>query len=369
MKKLQKILAVLLVVVLSFSIFAVPVSAARVSKRYNVLVLDISGSMYGTPLEELKEASTKFCKNLLDTARERRVNEIAIVTFDSYATLRCDFTNDVDTLSDAISQLYDRGSTALDDGLEMANNLLNQISDSGDIIKNIVVMSDGEPDSTSAVYNVLEIIPVTTTIYSLYFPHNYDSQYARDVMYQVGRGQYYEVEDGDKVLYTTFEEVGEDLSNADANLLKIIIACPVDVTVRLGNETLSKYNTKTSFGEMQLVDEGDNGTKKIITLAYSTAYEIEIDGYDDGEMDCSIEYLCNDNSLYKVTYPTVEVTMEMVATMSADVDDSTLPLEVDSDGDGYVDEEVYPKSSATGFFYRLRMWFINLFNAIFGIFG
>ncbi|MBQ8765875.1 MAG: VWA domain-containing protein [Clostridia bacterium] len=365
MKKLQKILAIILVVVISISSLAVTAFAAPQNKRYSVLVLDVSGSMWGEPLQELKEAAKKFCEDVLGSSRSK--NQIAIVTFESYVTVESEFTNDLDALTEKIDNLDDGGSTYLGEGLAKAKELLDAVD--GNVIKNMVVMCDGVPHDTSYAYSVVEACPLEWNIYSLYFAQDGYSSSAAQVMQTIGRTEYVQVEDGSNVLFDTFENTAADVNTYDTNLLVLYIACPVDVSVTLYGVTLDKYNTETAFGKMEFEDEGNNGTKKIVTLSYNPDYEIEITGYDEGTMDYSVEYFCNDKSLYSVSYPTVEVSDETVISTTVDVHDSSIALNVDGDNDGTIDEEIYPNTSASSIWYKITTWFKNLFYAIFGIFG
>ena len=82
MKASKKALAILLTLLMLMSMFAVGVSAKDRLKRYNALVLDLSGSMSGQPLVELKKACKKYVHDLFATGDD---NYVAIVAFESSA--------------------------------------------------------------------------------------------------------------------------------------------------------------------------------------------------------------------------------------------------------------------------------------------
>lgn len=360
MKTTKKILALILGILILTSCFAISASAAVSNTRYSVLVLDVSGSMRGSPVAELKVAATKFCEEVLKSNRSS--NKIAIVSFASSSNTVCDFTSDLATLKDGIDNLYASGSTNLSAGLSTAKSLLENVDSNA--IKNALVMCDGYPDSTSSAYNVVKTYPLHWNIYGLYFYQDgyYDS--AATVMKTVGRNGYYEVKDGDALSFTFATEWSGNVTTKDANKVIVKIACPVDVYVTLNGQTLSRRNPQTTFGTLDITTDASGEEIKTLTLAYNNEYDIQIDGYDTGTMDCTIDYFCNDDSLFNVTYPTVNVTENTKISTHIDVDNARITLDVDADGDGVVDNQVAPKVSTSNFFYRLRNFFKELFYKI-----
>ena len=103
-----------------------------------MLVIDVSGSMDGTKIEETKKAASKF----IDTVLSKDAY-ISIVTYDNSASLCVDFSNDGDTLNTAIDSIYANGGTNIEAGLALANE---QMYYSHAKKKIIVLMSDGEPN-------------------------------------------------------------------------------------------------------------------------------------------------------------------------------------------------------------------------------
>lgn len=366
MKTLKKALALLLTVLIFTSCMAVSASAAATGERYTVLVLDISGSMYGQPIQDLKEAATTFCQQVL--SNNRSSNKIAIVTFESYASVLCEFTNSVSTLTDAISTLTDMGGTYLGQGLATAKTLLEGVNENA--IKNMVVMCDGQPHDEAYAYQVVDATPLHWNIYGLYF---YQAGYyadAANVMKRIGRNGYYEVNTGELLVESLGIGTSGTVTNSDANVVEIRIACPVDVSVSLYGETLDKNNPKTLFGTLTIEEEeGTNGGVKYLRLAYNKDYVINIQGYDYGTMDYSMKYLCNDTELYSVDYPSVEIAPTTVINAHVDVEDSEITLDVDNDGDGTVDEEVDPNFNASSIMYRIKKFFEDLLFKIKEFFG
>ena len=118
------------------------------------LVLDCSGSMDGERIVSLKTAVKAFINK---TGGRLSNTRIAIIAFDSSATVLNDFTTDITRLSSTtVNSLYANGGTEYTTALNSANNLLK--SSKADI-KSIIFFSDGEPnDSTSSIYPVAQSI-------------------------------------------------------------------------------------------------------------------------------------------------------------------------------------------------------------------
>ncbi len=355
MKNIKKMLAIVLAALMLISLCSVISFAAPSSKdRYSVLVLDCSGSMSGTPIQELKEGATAFCEQVLSSNRNN--NKIAIVTFASSSYLACDFTDDLATLKETISGLYASGGTDLTSGLNTAKTALEAIS--GDVIKNMLVMCDGAPNNESTAYNVVKSIPLHWNVYGLYYCPGGEYYYAANVMKNIGRNGYYKVEDGSELTFT-FIDNGTTITTKSVNNVEVRIACPVDVSVTLNGVTLDKNNTQTTFGTLSF--EGEDNEIKILKLAYRNDYIIDIVGTGDGTMDYSISYYCNDDQLYNLDYPTVDINPATRIVTGVDVDASNMTLDVDNDGDGTADNNIAPNISTTSIWYKIQQFFEEFF--------
>lgn len=355
-----KIISILLIAIFAFSCFSVNSFAAVRKDRYCVLVLDCSGSMWGTPVEELKEAANAFCDQVFSA---RGTNYVAIVSFESSANLLCDFTNNKETLKNAITGLYASGGTNLADGISTAYSALQAIDDVA--IKNMIVMCDGYPNSESAAYTAVESIPLFYNIYGLYFSQSGHSDSAYRVMQTIGRNGCVEVSDGSSLEFS-FVDKADTVTKQSANLIKIRIACPVDVSITFNGITLDKNNLATLFGTLTF--EGDNNEIKILTLSYNKDYEINITGTGDGKMNCSFEYLCNDTSLVTYEYPTVSITPSTNIATGTDVNQG-IDLSIDSDGDGIVDKTVSAKETVVTIWYKIQQFFDKIWNWFLDVFG
>lgn len=112
------------------------------TNRYNVLVLDTSTSMVGKPLEREKEAVKRFCKTVLSSDGK---NYVAMVTFDTSARVVCNFTDNPGMLNQCIDRVTTSDGTNMEAGLQTAGQLLANIPDGTNMMKNVILCSDGLP--------------------------------------------------------------------------------------------------------------------------------------------------------------------------------------------------------------------------------
>jgi len=382
MKLTKKILAIVMaIVMLSGCVGLVSFAAddSTVKARYSVLVLDVSGSMGGDPIYALKEASTSFCTQVLDESKGYdKSNYIAIVTFDTYADVLCEFTNDKTELYNAIDNIYDKGMTNLADGITTATDLLAAVPDGPGIVKNILVMCDGYPnegypDGETASYEAAANVPMTVQIYGLYFgQYGYDD-YAFELLKQVCRTDCYDVTNAEDLIYVFANDWSDAVTTKDVNNIYIRIACPVEVSVELNGIVLDRNNPKTLFGTLEFEYEGDDEVK-IVKLSYSDNYKITVTGTGTGTMDYSVSYRCNDEELYKLTYPTINITPQTIIDGIVDFDDKEIKLNIDTDGDGVYDDNVIGSTndnnddsqeidkSKLNFFQKVKLFFKERFS-------
>jgi Mg-chelatase subunit ChlD len=105
-----------------------------------VLVLDTSGTMYGTKLTMAKDAMTSFASTLLANPN----NKISVVTFGNNATTKSQLTNGLETIKVAINSItLASGRTCIGCGLNAAMLNLPVSTTSKNII---VLLSDGAPN-------------------------------------------------------------------------------------------------------------------------------------------------------------------------------------------------------------------------------
>ncbi len=331
-----------------------------VSDRDVVLVLDVSGSMAGTALNETKNAAVEFVNTVLDENAR-----IGIVSYASNANMVSDFSTKKQNLITSIERLGSGGSTDIDVALQMAESMLETSKAKKKII---VLMSDGVPNESRVGDELVEYAGTIKDkgiyIYTLGFFHelySYEKAEAQELMGRIASdGHHYEVENADDLVFF-FGDMADTISGQ--KYIYIEIACPVNVTVTKNGETLSSdmdsLSTRTSFGTLSFeenVDEnGDpkytadededdedaeevDNRKKILRLKDGMEYDIEIEGTADGEMTYTVQYMDEEgNYSDKREFRNIEVTEDMQATSVASSKRELTFLNVDTDGDGRFD--------------------------------
>lgn len=322
-------------------------------ERNVALVLDTSGSMDGTPIEETKLAATKF----IDTILEQNASA-GIVTYNSSATVVSPFSSNENSLKNAIYDLDSGGGTNIEGGLAMAESML---SDSTANKKIIVLMSDGEPNEglvgDDLVAYADELKNKGIYIYTLGFFESLSSKTDPQALMEkiASDGCHYEVSDADSLVFF-FGDIADQINGQ--KYIYVRIACPVDVLVTYNGETLNSsetgLNTRTSFGTLTFEEsdtqadtsiygqqtdseESDDDRVKILRLKEGEDYDIEIEGTGKGRMNYSIGFM-NENGEYSDfrKFNNVKITRKTQIDTVAQVSDKTV-LNVDEDGDGKYD--------------------------------
>lgn len=149
-----KIISILLAAVICFSCFPFSSRAEETEtiKRYTVLVLDTSSSsnftsggelIYtaNTAIDYVKRAASKF---FVDVVNADGTNYVAVVSFQSTATLVSDFTTDINKLDTAVARLTASDSVRdISAGLERADLLLESVPNGSNVRKNVVLFTTG----------------------------------------------------------------------------------------------------------------------------------------------------------------------------------------------------------------------------------
>lgn len=340
--------------------------------RDTVLVLDVSGSMDGEPIEEMKKSAINFCNDLLT---DEYNNRVGIAYYDSFVDT-VDLTNDLDQLKYEINSLSSGSSTNMEGGMAAAKEMLDAQGKS-DNIKNIVVMADGLPNQgntntsgpfgastgagwfyedtaeyANAVVDTADKIKKDYNLYSLGFFHSIDDSEKDDAIELMqliasSDNDYYNVNKAEDLQFA-FGDIAESISNGSK--IVINIACPVDVTVSYEGETLSSaadsYDDTASFGALQLL--GKDKDIKVLSLDSDKDYEVSLTGTDAGTMDYSVNYFDENDSLvdYRSFYAVPITTTTAIASNTNNT--ATVCLEIDSDGDGVIDSVWEAKQKSTG---------------------
>lgn len=311
-------------------------------ERDIVLVLDVSGSMSGTPLAETKKAATNFVETIL-----KQDASIGIVTYSSSADRIMDFSVDEQALKYAVSSIYESGMTNMDAGLSMAQSMLHNSNAKKKII---VLMSDGIPNEGRQGDGLIsfadEIKQEGILIYTLGFFEDLgsDKASAQALMDALASdGCHYEVADADQLVFF-FEDMADQINGT--KYIYVRIACPVDVTVTHDGQTLSSaaemLNQRTDFGTLTFEENENPGANeddriKVLRLKEGVDYDLEIVGTGRGMMDYTIGFMDEDGTYSDLReFENVKITKNTVIDTVAAVSRHTV-LNIDEDGDGRYD--------------------------------
>lgn len=312
-------------------------------ERDIVLVLDVSGSMSGTPMEETKKAATNFVETIL-----KEDASIGIVTYDSSAACVSDFSVNEAALKTTISSINDGGRTSIDAGLSMAESMLQSSNAKKKII---VLMSDGLPNEgrtgDSLIAFADELKDEGILIYTLgFFEYlGSDKASAQGLMEQLASdGCHYEVANAEDLVFF-FEDMADQINGT--RYIYVRIACPVDVTVTYKGETLcsseDNLSQRTEFGTLTF-EENENPSSsnandriKVLRLKEGVDYDIQIVGTGRGIMDYTIGFMDEDGTYSDLReFENIKITKSTMIDTVATVSDETI-LNVDQDGDGKYD--------------------------------
>ena len=121
-----------------------------------IFVLDVSGSMSGDKLNQVKKDTTDLVTAVLSNPS----NRAALITFDSRAERVSDFTNNKDEFLQKVNNLSVRGATNYKAGFEEASKLLEgyKKEEGKDLV--LLFLTDGFPNEETpnevAIYNELK---------------------------------------------------------------------------------------------------------------------------------------------------------------------------------------------------------------------
>lgn len=312
-------------------------------EREIVLVLDTSGSMSGTPMEETKEASAKFIETVLEEDAG-----IGIVTYDNSAKRAFDFSVSKGALESIITAIYEGGGTNIEAGLREAQGML----DEGNAKKKILVlMSDGEPNDGRVGEALIEfadeIKDEDIIIYTLGFFENLEGNKssAQALMEAIASdGCHYEVASADDLVFF-FEDIADQINGQ--KYIYIRIACPVDVTVTHNGEMLCSaeddLNLRTDFGTLtfeeneNVTDANEDDRIKVLRLKEGADYDVQIVGTGYGIMDYTIGFM-DENGDYSDfrRFEDIKITRKTSIDTIATVSEESI-LNIDEDGDGKYD--------------------------------
>lgn len=345
------------------------------SERDIVLVLDTSGSMDGTPLDETKKASTNF----VDTILEEDAS-IGVVNYADEANMASDFSNSKNSLDSVINNLETGGDTDIESGLRAADQMLNQSSAEKKII---VLMSDGEPNDGLVGDELIsyadELKDKGICIYTLgFFESLGDKTSAQSLMEKIAsEGCHYEVSDADSLVFF-FGDIADQINGQ--KYIYVRIACPVDVSVASQGQTLSSaendLNLRTDFGTLTFEENEESGVNetderiKVLRLKEGTDYDLQLVGTGHGLMNYTIGFMDDEGNYSDIRkFENIKITKRTVIdTVAATSKVST--LNIDENGDGKYDlrlragENGYGEETGWGYYVYIAIGGIVLLMAV-----
>ena len=157
-KRIVSMLCALLLVAALLPLGALSEPAAAADEvTYTVLVLDAGGTVTfssgGTQIykadsaiEYVKAAASTF---LLDVIKAKGENYVAVISYNTEATIVSDFSDDLDAVRDKVNGVKASGRRNIAAGLKAADDLLSQIPDDANVKKSVVLFTTGNTDSGS----------------------------------------------------------------------------------------------------------------------------------------------------------------------------------------------------------------------------
>jgi len=323
-------------------------------ERDIVLVLDVSGSMSGTPLDETKKAAVNFIETIL-----KEDASIGIVTYDDEAYMSSDFSTDNATLQKIVYNLYDQGGTNIENALREASQMLK---DSNAKKKIILLMSDGEPNEgkmgSDLVAYADTIKDEDILIYTIGFFENlgYSKASAQALMEGIAsEGCHYEVEKANELVFF-FEDMADQINGQ--KYIYVRIACPVDVSVTYKGETLDSsadnLNSRTDFGTLTFEENEEDPYNvsddrvKVLRLKDGADYDLKLVGTGHGLMNYTIGFM-NEEGDYDDfrEFENIKITKKTVIdTVAGESKESV--LNIDENGDGKYDLKLRAEQNGYG---------------------
>lgn len=119
------------------------------STEARIILMDVSSSMEGTSISELKKAVVNYL-NILEESRSQDYICLAVFSDDSKTISR--FTNDYQSLKYAVNSLSTYGGTNMVSGLKLSVGNLNAFCEKNHSVPGeVILVSDGSPNDMQAV--------------------------------------------------------------------------------------------------------------------------------------------------------------------------------------------------------------------------
>jgi len=227
-----------------FIAFLFPIERPEVQNDVQIeiryLLLDVSGSMCGDPLQELKSAVNKYLSILQETESQ---DMIGCITFSDSATLLFAPHTDYISMKNIINNLSCTGGTNMSSSLTLA--LENMKQQEFLYPKELILLSDGMPNNRDNVISIVQQI-YDIPIHTIGVGESYDSSLLNKISSQTN-AKFYSAEDVSK-LSGIFAEIARQgltqTNNKNNNQMPFlqrllgwsICALLIGLTIGVGNE-------------------------------------------------------------------------------------------------------------------------------------
>ena len=224
-------------------------NSTSTTARYNVLIMDCSGSMKGTPLKRAKKAAIRFSNAILKADGK---NYVALISLGSSSKVVCGFTSSKSKIKKAINSLQAKGNTNMISAMKKAAKLMKSVPGGSKTVKNVILCSDGIPKKGSkttsgrykksdhkyyayanAVYKQdAKMKKAETFIYALGFFHNAKGKnlsFGKKLMKDLASKDKYHEIDKPEDIEEAFDEIVETITS-----------------VTLSNDSLSMFTGDTA---------------------------------------------------------------------------------------------------------------------------
>ena len=304
------------------------------------LVLDVSSSMSGSRIEQLRSAAQGFVDTAFADSSQVRVGMVA---YNQDVSVRVPLAVEPGSLESEIASLDASGSTNIELALQTARTQL----ESGTADRKIIVlMSDGEPTDGAQGDDLIAVADELKEAGFKIYTVGVEQAPAGESLLRAmaSDGCYYSVDA--ESLSAFFAQIATEISGVP--YMYVRIECPVEVTVSYNGETLSSAgdnpSTLASFGSLafeavegQAASDGTQDTVKILRLREGVPYTVEIEGTGMGTMDYVIAFVDEQGDYADFrTFGGIEITNSTQIETVAEYASETL-LQVDEDGDGVWD--------------------------------
>ena len=245
---------------------------------YTVFVLDASMSMKGTKWDKAREAAINFSNTLVSDSNS---NYLALVTFNSKGYKLRNFSNEI--FNNNLFGGNSRGTNYYE-GLNSAYEYLSNI-DSG--IKNIVFISDGEPNNInySDILNTIKNDGIN--IYSLAYDLDSNSNAYNKLL---------DISTNNKVYEVSSDDIDEKLFNIALDIIKLNAGSNGVITDYIGDNFNFVSGDVIVNGKKVLIDVG-NITEDNKSFTFNIKIDDDVDtGWYPTNNGYSLSYLDYNNN-------------------------------------------------------------------------